>query len=72
MTYWNEQKMTKAGHAPDYTKRDELAMQRHVHFPNPLSTLRIVADKEAALILVYSSLVYAGYVDMPPRLASEG
>ena len=66
MTYWNEKKMTKAGHPPDYTERDKLAEQRHVHFPNPLSTLRIVADKEAALILFSSSLVYAGYVDQPP------
>ena len=71
ISYLNQRKMTKAGHPPDYEERDALARARHVHFPNPLSTLRIIAEKETALILVYSSLVYAGYYAISTTITTQ-
>ncbi len=71
MTYWNERKMAKAGSPPDHAERDALAKTRHVHFPNPLGTLRIIADKEAALILLYASIVYAGYYALSTTITTQ-
>jgi multidrug resistance protein len=58
--FFHERQLTRAGHPPDYTRRDALAATRHGAFPNPLATLRIVASKEQALLLGYASVVYAG------------
>jgi MFS family permease len=71
ISYLNQRKMTRAGHPPNYEERDALAQARHVHFPNPLSTLRIVADKETALILFYSSLIYAGYYAIATTITTQ-
>ena len=71
ISFMNQRKMTKAGHPPDYEERDALARARHVHFPNPLSTLRIIAEKETALILFYSSLVYAGYYAINTTITTQ-
>lgn len=71
ITYLNQRKMTKAGHPPNYEERDALAKARQVHFPSPLSTLRIIAEKETALILFYMSLVYAGYYAISTTIATQ-
>jgi MFS family permease len=71
ISYLNQRKMTKAGHPPNYEEREALAKARHVHFPNPLSTFRIIADKETALILFYSSLVYAGYYAIATTITTQ-
>ncbi|CAD6440199.1 83de940d-450a-4594-b0b6-1577de387e46-CDS [Sclerotinia trifoliorum] len=42
---------------PGYAKRYELAAARQLSFPNPLATLRIVSEKEAALLLFYASIL---------------
>ncbi|RAL61318.1 hypothetical protein DID88_009454 [Monilinia fructigena] len=51
---YNERKNHEQGISPDYTKRDELAAARNIRFPNPLSNLRIISEKEAALLLFYA------------------
>ena len=71
MTYWNERKMVKAGKAPDYAERDARAKTRHVHFPNPLGTLRVIVDKEQALILLYASIIYAGYYALSTTITTQ-
>ncbi|APA07628.1 hypothetical protein sscle_03g023980 [Sclerotinia sclerotiorum 1980 UF-70] len=43
------------------TKRGELAAARKLRFPNSLPTLRIVSGKEAALLLFYAGIFYAGF-----------
>lgn len=71
ISYLNQRKMTKAGYPPNYEARDALARARHVHFPNPLSTLRIIVEKETSLILFYSSLVYAGYYAITTTISTQ-
>jgi multidrug resistance protein len=71
ISYLNQRKRTEAGPPPNHEARDALAQARHVHFPNPLSTLRIIADKETALILFYASLVYAGYYAIATTITTQ-
>ena len=60
ISYLSERRRTKAGIAIDYAKRDALAKDRHLRFPNPFATLKIVFDKEAGLVLCFGSILYAG------------
>ncbi|KAM0315048.1 hypothetical protein ACHAO8_004154 [Botrytis cinerea] len=66
-----ERKVLKQGITPDYSKRDELAAARKLRFPNPLATLRIVAEKEAALLLFYAGIVYAGFYAVISGMPSQ-
>jgi multidrug resistance protein len=43
-------------------KKRELSCQRKVRFPNPIRTLRIVAEKDVALLLFNNSMVFASFV----------
>ncbi|KAK9350878.1 major facilitator superfamily domain-containing protein [Lipomyces doorenjongii] len=49
----------KAGHEVDAGKLEELRKDYKIRFPNPLSTLVVVADKEAALVLIATGLALA-------------
>lgn len=69
--YMNQRKLSRVGISPDYATRDALAKSRHVRFPNPLGTLRIIADKEVALIMSYSSVVYAGYYALTTTVTTQ-
>ena len=54
-----ERRRAKAGIAVDATQLAEVAKNYKLTIPNPLSTLVIIADKEAGLILFCSGLVVA-------------
>jgi predicted MFS family arabinose efflux permease len=41
-----------------------LAEKRKLRFPNPLSTLRVIKQKDAGLLLIYNSLIYTAYYDV--------
>ncbi|KAF7883630.1 uncharacterized protein EAF02_005550 [Botrytis sinoallii] len=66
-----EYKLLKQGITPDYSKRDQLAAARKLRFPNPLATLRIVSEKEAALLLFYAGIVYAGFYAVISGMPSQ-
>jgi len=73
MNYVNEKRRTKEGQPPDYAKRDELARERGpVRFPNPLATLVVATEKEAACVLFFAGISYAGFyciiTGMPSQL----
>ncbi|KAM3074587.1 hypothetical protein ACMFMG_008016 [Clarireedia jacksonii] len=70
-SYRDARKRTKAGNPPDYAKRDALAAQRRLRFPNPIATLVIIYEKEAALILFYASIVYAGFYAVISGMPSQ-
>jgi len=42
----------------------ELANRRRLRWPNPLHTLKIVAEKDVALLLFFNSLVYIAFYDL--------
>lgn len=74
ISYLNERKLLKSGqNSLEYysAERDALARDRHVHFPNPLGTLRIIFEKEAALILIYASVVYAGFYALSTTVSTQ-
>lgn len=51
-------------HQSAKSARDELAAKRKFRFPNPLHTLKIVAEKDIGLLLLYNSLVYTAFYDI--------
>ena len=56
-----ERRFISEGRPIPYDKRDELARNRNLRFPNPLETVRIVFTKEAGFILGYIGIVCCGY-----------
>jgi MFS family permease len=71
MNHVNEKKRLKEGIAPDYAERDALAAKRRVRFPNPLATLVVATEKEAACILFFAGIVYAGFFAVISALPSQ-
>ena len=49
----------KRHHVVDPFQVESVRKNYHLAFPNPLSTLRIVTDKEAAIVLFCSGLIFA-------------
>ncbi|KAL8832612.1 MAG: hypothetical protein Q9170_004812 [Blastenia crenularia] len=41
--------------------KEELAQQRKLRWPNPLRTIRILAEKDVGLLLLYNSIVYTAF-----------
>lgn len=48
--------------------RQALAAQRKFHFPNPLNTLKVLGEKDAALLLLYNSINFAAFYDLSASL----
>jgi multidrug resistance protein len=42
-------------------KKQELAVKRHLAIPNPLKALRIIVEKDVAFIMLFTSLMVAGF-----------
>ncbi|KAI9829317.1 MAG: hypothetical protein M1819_006380 [Sarea resinae] len=68
---YKEWKMAKAGNPVDSSERNALAKNRHIPFPNPLSTLIIIFQKEAGLILLSNGLLFASYYVVTSSLPSQ-
>lgn len=47
---------------------EALAKTRKFQFPNPLSTLKIIREKDVALLLLYNCLVYCSYYSVTSSL----
>ncbi|KAI9820353.1 MAG: hypothetical protein M1827_005975 [Pycnora praestabilis] len=62
---------TKAGIVVDTARKAELRKNYKIRFPNPLSTLVIVADKESALILFALGLLIASYYGISTSASSQ-
>jgi MFS family permease len=58
-TYLLEKQKRREGDIEIFIKRDELARNRKISFPNPMDTLRIVFSKTAGLILLSTSLLFS-------------
>lgn len=72
MNYIDERKRRKYGVEPDYAARDELSKKRGpIRFPNPLATLVVVTEKEAACILGFAGIVYAGFYAIISGMPSQ-
>ncbi|PVH82055.1 MFS general substrate transporter [Cadophora sp. DSE1049] len=54
--------------------QEELARGRKLRWPNPLKTVRIIMEKDMAVVLIYNSLIYTAFYDIVasiPQLFSE-
>ncbi|KAK9357741.1 major facilitator superfamily domain-containing protein [Lipomyces starkeyi] len=60
-----------AGHEVDAGKLEELRKHYKIRFPNPLSTLVVVADKESALILFATGLALACFYAISTGASSQ-
>ena len=54
-----EKNRVRKGLIVDPVQLESVRKNYHLAFPNPLSTLRIVADREAAIVLFCSGLIFA-------------
>jgi MFS family permease len=52
------------------TAQAELAKSRTLRWPNPLKTIRIVMEKDMAVLLFYNSLLYIAFYDVLTTLPS--
>ena len=68
---WRGRKRQKAGIPIDAAQQEACAKQYWVRFPNPLSTLVIVADKEAGLLLFCNGFVVACLVAVSTGVPSQ-
>ena len=64
-------KRAKAGLTVDSVKQKELRKNYKLRFPNPLSTLVIVVDKESALILLATGLALACFYAIATGASSQ-
>lgn len=70
-SYLRERKLKKQGVIAGLEKRDELAKHRHLRFPNPLSTLKIIFTKGAGLILLSNAILFSCYYMVSASLPSQ-
>jgi MFS family permease len=74
-TYLLEKQKRREGDIEVFIRRDELAKNRKISFPNPMDTLRIVFSKTAGLILLSTSLLfstaYAVMTSIPSQFAKR-
>ena len=71
MSLWRGWRRAKAGIAVDSARREALAKTYRLCFPNPLTTLVIIANKEAGLILFSTGLVIACLFTISVGLPSQ-
>ena len=50
--------------------RAELASKRKLRLPNPMKTLRIIAEKDVGILLVYNAIVYTAFYDVIATIPS--
>jgi MFS family permease len=70
-TYLRERRLKKQGQHHLFEERDELAGNRKLQFPNPLSVLVIVFNKQASLILLSNGILFASWYVMSASLPSQ-
>lgn len=67
-----ERKLSKQGQLGEaFQKRDEMAKNRKLRFPNPLSTLKIVFNKQAGLILISNAILMSCFYVISASLPSQ-
>jgi MFS family permease len=66
-----ERKAVKAGETIPYEKRDELAQNRHLRFPNPFGTLKLILQRECGYALLYIALVGCGMYGTVAMIPSQ-
>lgn len=71
LSYLNEKRRAKKGTPIDYAGRDILAQNRHIKFPNPLTTLRLLVELPTGLVLLCNGIVFAGLFTVTSSIPSQ-
>ncbi|KAF6832433.1 Quinidine resistance protein 2-like protein 3 [Colletotrichum musicola] len=58
------------GVATSLSRTDSTPPKRKLRFPNPLRAVKIIFEKEMALILLYNSLLYVAFIDVAATLGT--
>lgn len=56
---------------PKNTEASNSAPRRKLRFPNPLNTLRVVLEKDLALLLFYNTMIYLVFILIAATLSTE-
>jgi multidrug resistance protein len=72
VSYVHERRMKRSGEdcSAFFAERDRRAALRELHFPNPLSTLRIIFSKLAGLALLGNGVLFCCYYSVTSSLPS--
>lgn len=54
----------------DKIEPDDLPPKKKFRFPNPLASLKILVDKQTALLLIYNALLFAAFYDITAIIPS--
>jgi hypothetical protein len=71
VSYLRERRLRKEGREDVFEERDRRSLERNLHFPNPLSTLRIISDKTAGLALLGNGVLFSCYYAITSSLPSQ-
>jgi MFS family permease len=70
-TALRERRLKRNGESEFFAERDRLAQDRHLSFPNPLSTLKIIFDKTAGVALLGNGVLFCCYYSVTSSLPSQ-
>ncbi|PQE17306.1 hypothetical protein CJF31_00005696 [Rutstroemia sp. NJR-2017a BVV2] len=76
LEWWQYRKEQKSGNGLSRTATAEsrraaqaaLASKRKLRWPNPLRTVKIIAEKDVAMVLFYNALLYTAFYDVTASL----
>jgi multidrug resistance protein len=71
LTAIREHRLKKEGQNEYFVERDRLARDRHISFPNPMTTLRIIFSKTAGLALLGNGVLFCCYYAITSSLPSQ-
>jgi multidrug resistance protein len=71
ISFLKERRLKAEGRQDMFEERDRRSKERHIHFPNPLSTLRIIFDKTAGLALLGNGILFSCYYAVTSSLPSQ-
>ncbi|KAF2671567.1 MFS general substrate transporter [Microthyrium microscopicum] len=71
MTWLHEKKLKKEGRQDLFEERDRLAATRHITFPNPMLTLRIIFSKTACIALFAAGVLFSCYYAITSSIPTE-
>ena len=70
-TRTTDRRAVEAAQNVDYhVKPETFAAKRRLKWPNPLKSIRIIMEKDVAMILIYNALVYTAWFDVTTSLPS--
>ncbi|KAL9619131.1 MAG: hypothetical protein Q9160_006220 [Pyrenula sp. 1 TL-2023] len=71
LNHIHERRMRREGMTPNFAERDGLAKSRRIRFPNPMSSIKVLARKEQLLLLSYAGIVYASYSAIAATITTQ-